>query len=123
MPVQLPLWQVSPVVHALPSLQAVPFATAEWVYPVLGLHESVVQALLSLQEIAVPVHVPFWQESPVVQALPSLQEMPFATAVWTQAPVELTESAVHGLPSSQLVVVHKRLASPTQMLSQEELQQ
>jgi hypothetical protein len=41
-----------------------------------------------VQVTAVPVQLPFWQESPVVQALPSLQIVPFGFAVPVeQAPV------------------------------------
>src|SRR5215471_18865888 len=48
-------------------------------------------------------HTPAWHISVPLQALPSLQLVPFATAVCTQPPVGLQESVVHGFPSSQLV--------------------
>jgi hypothetical protein len=62
------------VVHALPSLQvAVLLVKVHW--PVAGLQASSVHPLTSLQTLAVPgLHCPFWQMSPVVQALPSLHE-------------------------------------------------
>ena len=74
--IQLPPAQVSPTVHALPSLHgSVLFA---WTQPDAGLHESVVQTLLSLQFGAAPgVHAPAVQVSPTVQALPSLHETAF----------------------------------------------
>jgi hypothetical protein len=49
--------------------------------PVVVLQESVVQALLSLQILTVPMHAPFVQTSPEVQALLSLQVVPLVTAV------------------------------------------
>jgi hypothetical protein len=52
---QTPLWQVSAPLHALPSLQDVPFVTPGCWQPNTGSHESVVQALLSLQLSAVPL--------------------------------------------------------------------
>jgi hypothetical protein len=47
-----------------------------------------------------PVHVPAWQASVWVQALPSSQLVPFVTGVWTQPVSGLQLSAVHGLLSS-----------------------
>jgi hypothetical protein len=50
--------QTSPVVHALPSLQAVPVSGVN-THPVAGLQLSCVQALLSLHTTAAPgVHAP-----------------------------------------------------------------
>ena len=47
------------------------------------------------------MHVPFWQLSVVVHAVPSLQVVPFGWFVWPHTPaVQL--SAVHEFPSSQL---------------------
>ena len=55
--VQAPVWQVSPVVHAFPSEQAVPFAAVVLVHcPLRGLQTSVVQSLPSSQSAA-PPHV------------------------------------------------------------------
>ena len=96
---QLPPPQVSPVVQALPSSQATVLFVKT--HPVAGLHVSVVQTLLSLQA---SVPAPGWQlpppqVSPVVQALPSLQEtVLFACA---QPVAGTQESFVHGLLSSQ----------------------
>jgi len=66
------------VVHALPSLQLVPFVAVGFEHcPVEG---SQVPAewhwSCALQETAVPPHVPFVHTSPVVQALPSEQLVP-----------------------------------------------
>jgi hypothetical protein len=40
-----------------------------------------------VQVTAVPVHVPLWQASVVVQAFPSLHVVPFTTVGFEQAPV------------------------------------
>jgi hypothetical protein len=92
--------------HAFPSGHAVPFVTAGFWQPVVGLQESVVQGFESLQLSAVPAaQVPDWQVSGPSQALPSEHEVPFATAVLTQPVAGLQESVVHGLPSLQLGAV------------------
>jgi hypothetical protein len=71
-PTQLPPKHASPVVQALPSLQGNVLLTCE--QPEAGTHESVVQALLSLQSGAgPPTQEPPAQLSLVVHALPSLQ--------------------------------------------------
>ena len=69
---QLPPEQVSPVVHAFPSLhEAVLLACWQ---PVAGLQLSSVHGLLSLQLVAVPpTHAPPEHASPVVHAFPSSQ--------------------------------------------------
>ncbi len=80
-PPQMPLVQASAVVHARPSSHKVPSVTLPNTQtPVLGLQLSDVQALLSLQTLATPLQTPAWQVSPLVQALPSLQLPPLATA-------------------------------------------
>ncbi len=48
----------------------------------------------------VPVHVPLWQLSVCVHALPSLQDVPLVTGVCVQVP-ELQTSVVQALLSSQ----------------------
>jgi hypothetical protein len=56
---QVPAWQVSAPLHAFPSEQAWPFATAVFWHPERALQESVVQGFESLQLSAVPAaHVP-----------------------------------------------------------------
>jgi hypothetical protein len=73
-PTQLPPAQVSPVVHALPSLQAAVLLLC--VQPVAGLQASSVHTLLSSQFVGPPgTHVPLEQASPVVHAFPSEQEL------------------------------------------------
>jgi hypothetical protein len=57
--VQVPLWQVSAPLHTVLSGHAVPFSTAGFWQPKVGLQESLVQTLESLQLSAVPaVQVP-----------------------------------------------------------------
>src|SRR6185295_10970859 len=69
-PPQAPPEQTSPVVQALPSLQA--FALLVKTQPLPGLHESVVQALPSLQTSTVPGwHRPPEQDSTPLHRLPS----------------------------------------------------
>jgi hypothetical protein len=75
----------------LPSLQVVPFAfgTGAEHVPVFAsqvpavLHGSAPGQVLGEP----PVQTPDWQESTVVQALPSLQVVPFAAVGFEQAPL------------------------------------
>ena len=61
-------------VQGLLSLHCVAVVSVK-THPVAGLQLSTVHTLLSLQTTVVPGRqVPAWHESPVVQALPSLQE-------------------------------------------------
>jgi hypothetical protein len=78
-PRQTPLEQTSLAVQAELSLQLVPFVAFAWVQPLVTLHASVVQALLSLQLIVVPRQTPLEQASLEVQAELSLQLVPFVT--------------------------------------------
>ena len=89
-PVHVPLWHESVCVHAFPSLQVVPFAAFGFEQvPVLGLqvpatwHWSAAVHVTGFE----PVQVPLWQESVCVQALPSLQLVPFAAVGLEHAPV------------------------------------
>jgi len=67
------------------------------------LQASVVHALASSQESGVPaVHVPPWQVSRPLHTVASAHAVPLATAACWQPTVELHESVVHTLPSSQL---------------------
>jgi hypothetical protein len=85
-PTQLPPAQVSFVVHALPSLQG--FELLVCVQPLLGLHPSVVQTLLSSQFGAgPPTQLPPEHVSPVVHALPSLHAVPFGALGLEHRPV------------------------------------
>jgi hypothetical protein len=69
---QLPPEQASPIVQTLPSLQDAVLLL--WAQPLLGLHESSVHALLSLQlRLPLPRQAPPTHRSVVVHAFPSLQ--------------------------------------------------
>ena len=90
-PTQAPSEQVSLVVQASPSLQAVPFVFGGFEQtPVLGLqvptswHWSEAVQTTGLE----PVHIPLWQVSVCVQALPSLHAEPSAFGGLEQVPVE-----------------------------------
>ena len=89
-PTQSPLWQVSVRVQGLASLQAVPFV-------LLGLEQRPVAGLqvpaswhgsegVQVTEL-VPVHVPAWQVSVWVHALPSSQRVPSGFGGAAQSPV------------------------------------
>ncbi len=107
-----PAAQMSPVVHASPSLQVAVLAV--WVQPLLASQPSLVHGFLSSQlGAAPPLQMPAAQMSPVVQALPSSQVM--VTLLCTQ-PVTLSQlSAVQGLLSSQLTPLPATHAPPAQM--------
>src|SRR5207249_9961244 len=79
-PRHTPAWQVSAVVHALPSLQAVPLATGGFEQvPVSELQVPAVWHWSAAgQTTAVPWQPPPWQLSAVGQALPSSPAAPFA---------------------------------------------
>jgi hypothetical protein len=75
--VQAPAWQVSAPLQVSPSLHEVPSVTLACWQPVAGAQVSVVHGLASLQSSGVPeVHVPAWQVSPPLQALPSPHAVP-----------------------------------------------
>ena len=94
----LPPWQLSPWVQALPSLQGA--ATLPWTQPVLGSQLSVVQGLASSQPSGAPDwQLPAAQASPLVQALPSLQEPDWAANTHPALGSQL--SAVQALLSVQ----------------------
>jgi len=89
-PLHVPAWHVSVCVQASPSLHDVPFAAfgleqvpvagsqvpATWHWP-LALH------VIGLE----PVQTPVWHVSVCVQALPSLQAVPFGAFGFEQVPV------------------------------------
>jgi hypothetical protein len=105
-PVHVPAWQVSACVQALLSLQGVPFAAAGFEQvPLAG------SQVPTVWHWSLAVHVtgvPAWQAplplqvSAPLQALPSLHEVPLATAGNWQPPVGLQVSLVHALPSLQV---------------------
>jgi hypothetical protein len=104
--VQLPDWQVFVPLHTVPSeSHDVPFATGTFWQPSTASHESAVHGLPSLQLSPLETHVPAWQVSVPLHARPSSQLVPLATATCWQPSTASHESAVHGLPSSQLSAV------------------
>jgi hypothetical protein len=89
-PTQAPDWHASVCVHALPSLQAVPFDAAGFEH--VPVAESQVPAVwhwsLAVQVTGLPpTHEPLWHVSLSVHAFPSLQPVPFVTAGLEHAPV------------------------------------
>src|SRR5438132_293849 len=90
LPTQLPLWQVSVCVQALPSLHGVPFvAVGVEQLPVAGLHvPATCQWSRAVQVTGLlPTQLPLWQVSVCVQALPSLHGVPFVAVGVEQPPV------------------------------------
>ena len=99
----MPPPHTSPVVQALPSLQAF-VLPAKTQFPVAGLQLSVVQTLLSLHTLGAPgLHVPPPQTSPVVQGLPSVHEPVLFAKTQPVAGSQL--SVVQTLLSLQTIVV------------------
>src|SRR5438094_23418 len=90
-PVHVPLWPVSVCVQALPSSHAEPSAfggledaLAIWLQVPTSWHWSEAVQTTGLE----PVHIPLWQVSVCVQALPSLHAVPFVFGGLEQVPVE-----------------------------------
>jgi hypothetical protein len=89
-PTQAPAWHVSACVHALPSLQAVPFGAAGFEHvPVLGLH---VPATWHWSEAAhvtglEPTHVPAWHMFVCMHALVPVHAVPSAFAGFEHLPL------------------------------------
>ena len=93
-PVQVPDWQVSVWVQALPSLHVVPFAFAGFEHtPVEVLQIPSVWHWSDAEQTTgfAPLQTPAWQVSVCVQALPSLQVVPFAFAGFEHTPVEVLQ--------------------------------
>src|SRR4029077_15959271 len=89
-PTQVPAWQLSACVQALPSLHAVPFGLGGFVQvPVVALHTPAAwQASLATQVTGLPpTQAPAWPLSVRVQALPSLHAVPFGLGGFEQVPV------------------------------------
>ena len=110
-PRQCPPEQVSPAVHALPSLHD--FVLFMCTHAPLTSQLSSVHTLLSSQFTAKPTHCPPEQESPVVHAFPSLHE--FLLFVCTHTPEVLQVSSVHTLLSSQFSAVPLLHVPPEQV--------
>jgi hypothetical protein len=97
-PAQAPLAHASPAVQAFPSLQG--FVLLVKTQPTAAEHESLVQALPSLQDTACPArHAPLKQKSSTVQAFPS--EHGLKLFVFTQPTARSHSSMVHGFVSAQ----------------------
>jgi hypothetical protein len=93
-PLQVPLWQESVVVQALPSLQATPFAfTGLEQVPFEVLHTPTSWHWSEAVQTTgfPPVHVPAWQVSARVHALPSLQVVPSALFGFEQTPLDVSQ--------------------------------
>jgi hypothetical protein len=91
-PAQLPDWQLSVCVHALPSLHAVPFALAGFEQtPVDVLHMPAVWHWSWATHVTglPPLQLPDWHASVCVQALPSLHALPFGLTGFEQTPVDV----------------------------------
>src|SRR5437870_2438104 len=100
--VQIPDRHVSAPLHTLPSLHEVPLASAVCRHPLTGSQVSVVHGLLSLQLSPVPARqMPAWQVSAPLHTLPSLHEVPFASAACWHPASGSQVSALHGLLSLQ----------------------
>jgi len=82
---------VSPVVHLpLPLAQLVPFGAIGFEHvPVVGSQAPTAWHWSEAVHVTgfEPTHVPLWQVSVRVHALPSLQPVPLATAGFEQAPL------------------------------------
>jgi hypothetical protein len=80
-PEHTPLWHWTFTWHGSPSLHGVPFGCAGFEQvPVVGSHVPTAwHWSLAWQLTGVPVHVPFWHVSPVMQRLPVLHGVPLLT--------------------------------------------
>ncbi len=127
-PMHLPAWHASPLVHALPSPQGATLAPC--LQPAVASQESSVHGLASSHWIAWPWHCPPLHASALLHALPSEHTVPLALAWLAHCPVATLQNAtrhssglaqaftappwhllaehaspvVHGLPSSQTPV-------------------
>jgi len=81
--------QISLPLHALPSLQDEPAAIGVCVTPATGSQASAVHGFWSSVATGEPGwQVPVWQVSPAVQALLSVQVVPFDLEGFEQTPVD-----------------------------------
>src|SRR5213593_3934433 len=115
MPMHTPLWQVSPVVQALPSSHGVrsgsgvPAQTPPWQVSLLVQEFSSSHAAPS-SSAALPTQVPFWQVSAAVQKLPSSHFVP-VNGVTVQLDVPLQVRVLHCSEVEAIVVSTQRLLS------------
>jgi hypothetical protein len=119
LPVQTPLWHVSVWVQALPSPQAEPSVLAGLVH--LPVSVSQTPATWHWSEAvqmtgSPPVHVPAWQVSVCVQALPSLQVVPSVLGAYVHLPVPVSQipGSWHWSGGSQTVGVPEMQVPPVQ---------
>src|SRR6266700_3728362 len=130
MPVHTPLWQVSPVVQALPSSHGVlsgsgvPAQTPPWQVSLPVQEFSSLHAAPS-SSAALPTQMPFWQVSAAVQKLPSSHfvpvngvtvqlEVPLQMRVWHWSDVQAIAAPTHRPLPSQVSL--KEQASPSSQL-------
>jgi hypothetical protein len=106
---QVPLWQVSTPLHALPSLHEVPSATGECDTAPLASQPSAVHGFLSsMVAIADPLQLPPEQVPAVVPTPPAQEAAPQAKVLFvcvTCPVVALQLSVVQTFPSSMAAVV------------------
>jgi hypothetical protein len=125
-----PAEHVSFDVQALPSLHAAPFATAGFEQtPVPVLHVPAVWHWSSAAQATgfAPVHLPAWQVSDRVQALPSLHAVPFAFGTGEQVPfaglqvptlqASSRELQLTAVPDLQAKSVKSQVSTPLQALA------
>src|SRR5438477_11982128 len=118
MPMHTPLWQVSPVVEALPSSHGVRFGsgvpaqTPPWQVSLLVQEFSSSHAAPS-SSAALPTQVPFWQVSAAVQALPSSHAAP-VLGVTVQLAVPLQVRVLH-VSEVQVTAVPWQWPAPRQV--------
>jgi len=102
---QAPPSHASTPLQTLPSAQEMPLTTGVLTQPDMGLHESVVQTLLSSQPSGSLMHEPAAQRSLIVQALTSAQSASLlqqAGIGWLRQPSSASQvSIVQPLLSSQ----------------------
>jgi hypothetical protein len=84
-----PAWHVCELAHESPASQAEPSAFVVTTHPLAGLHPALWQSFGAVHVTGfVPMHVPPWQASVCVHALPSLQVVPSGEAGLVHAPDE-----------------------------------
>src|SRR5689334_25303831 len=89
-PTQVPAWQVSTWVHAVPSLHAVPSGSGGLEHaPVMGSQTPVTWHWSAAAHVTgfAPTHAPATHASACVHALPSLHVVPSASVGFEQTPV------------------------------------
>ena len=114
LPLHLPASHLSVCVHLSPSVQVAPSLPAVKTQPVAPSHESTVHGLLSSQVMSAPLHRPLAQLSESVHLLPSSHLAPSLPGDVVQPVCALQPSIVHGLRSSQILVVPAQTL-PTQV--------